>query len=46
MAGHQRALPLFPARGKPRAYWEPKEPPPKELALHLDQGWLVANWST
>jgi hypothetical protein len=31
----QRALPLFPARGKPRAYVEPKGTPPKELSLHI-----------
>ena len=35
MAGRQAALPLFPARGKHRAYTEPKAPPPKEFALHL-----------
>jgi hypothetical protein len=27
-------LPLFPTRGKPRAYDEPKPPSPKEFALH------------
>jgi hypothetical protein len=35
MPGRQAALPLFPARGKHRAYREPKEPAPKEFALHL-----------
>jgi hypothetical protein len=34
MPGRQAALPLFPARGKHRAYREPKEPAPKEFALH------------
>lgn len=34
MKGRQRALPLFPTRGKPRAYREPKALAPKEFALH------------
>jgi hypothetical protein len=34
MTGRQRALPLFPSRGLPRAYREPKAPTPKEFALH------------
>ncbi len=30
----QGSLPLFPSRGKPRAYREPKAPAPKEFVLH------------
>ena len=30
----ERSLPLFPARGKPKAYAEPKVPAPKEFVLH------------
>jgi hypothetical protein len=30
----QRTLPLFPTRGKPRAYRESKAPAPKEFVLH------------
>ena len=30
----QRSLPLFPARGKPKAYAAPKLPAPKEFVLH------------
>ncbi|WP_373371520.1 VRR-NUC domain-containing protein [Microvirga sesbaniae] len=30
----QRSLPLFPSRGKPQAYRQPKVPAPKESVLH------------